>query len=61
MKSHQIKVLIRKGRGLLVEQMVINLDLGIGSKVLWQEHNWNVHMAQLVNLQQNRINNPLDI
>lgn len=38
------------GMHLLVEQVVVHFDLAVGFKVVWHQHHWYRHVAQLVNL-----------
>lgn len=36
--------------GLLVEQMIVHFDLGVGAKIVRQQHYGNVDVAQLIDL-----------
>lgn len=35
---------------VLVEEVVVDFDLGAGSEVVWQQHDGHGHLAQVVNL-----------
>lgn len=46
---------------LLVEEMIIDLDLGVCSKVVGQQHHRNIHVTQLVNLSTNNNKKPYNM
>lgn len=45
-----IKIIV-EGSTLLVEEVVIDFDLGIGLEVIWKQHHRDWNMAQVINLQ----------
>lgn len=42
---------------LLVKEMIIHFQLAVSSKIIWQEHYWNVNVTKFVYLQCSKHNN----
>lgn len=42
---------------LLVEEMIVHFQLAVSSKIVWQEHYWNVNVTKFVYLQYSKHNN----
>jgi len=40
----------REKINLLVEKMIIYFQLAVSSKIIWQEHYWNVNMTKFIYL-----------
>ena len=36
--------------GLLVEEVVVDFDLGVGFEVIWEQHDRDRYLAEIINL-----------